>query len=98
MPVVRALLGFGLEDIQLLWGGHPEMEQYNGLFFDQIAQMMGCSIIDAYLKVTELSRGAARCLIHRYSGNEESEEAYLKVLAHPLNLIETDSISWVTKG
>lgn len=92
LPLVRALLGFGLEDIQLLWGGHLEMEQYNGMFFGQIGAKMGCSILDAYLKVTELSRGAARCLIHRYSGDEKNEAAYLKVLTHPLNLIETDCI------
>ena len=92
LPFVRLLLGFGLEDIQLLWGGHPDAEKYNGMFFGEIARKMNSSVTDAYLKVTEISNGSALCLLHKYSGDENNEDTYLKVLAHPLNLIETDGV------
>ena len=85
-------LGFGLEDIQVLWGGHPEIDQYEGMFFTEIAEQMGCSVFDAYLKVSEISRGKTLCLMHKYNGDEKNEEALQKVLSHPLNLFETDTI------
>lgn len=85
-------LGFGLEDIQVLWGGHPEIDQYEGLFFAEIANQMGCSVFDAYLKVSEISQGKTLCLMHKYNGDEENEETLQKVLSHPLNLFETDTI------
>ena len=92
VELITRLLGFGLEDIQVLWGGHPEAEQYNGMFFGDIARAMGCPVLEAYLKISELSRGKTLCLLHKYSGNESDESAYRKVLAHPLNLVETDTI------
>ncbi len=85
-------LGFGLEDIQVLWGGHPELEQYEGMFFTEIANQMGCSVFDAYLKVSEVSQGKTLCLLYKYSGDDKNEEALRKVLSHPLNLFETDTI------
>ncbi len=89
--ILRAL-GFSFGDIQVMWGGHPEMEKYNGQFFGDIARDMGLSIFDAYLKVSEVSRGKALCLLHKYSGDAEDDSAYRKVLTHPLNLVETDAI------
>ena len=92
MKIITSSLGCGLEDIQLLWGGHPDAERYNGLFFDEIARIMNCSILDAHLKISELSKGKALCLIHKLSGDEDDEKTYLKLLAHPLNLFETDAV------
>ncbi len=53
---------------------------------------MKISVMNAYLRVSELSKGKTLCLLHKYSGDAEDESAYLKVLAHPLNLVETDTI------
>ncbi len=89
--IVRQL-GFGLEDIQVLWGGHDELTQYEGLFFSEIAREMNCSVFEAYLKASELSKGKTLCLMHKYNGQEENEEVLHKVLCHPLNLFETDTI------
>ncbi|MFZ5595395.1 MAG: N-acyl-D-amino-acid deacylase family protein [Bacillota bacterium] len=86
------LLGFGLEDTQLLWGGLPELEKFNGMFFTDIAREMNCSVFDAYLKISEMSDGNATCLYHKYSGDENDESAYIKVLKHPLNTVETDAL------
>jgi len=90
--IVFKALGFSFEDIQVMWGGHPELEQYNGMFFGDIARKMGVSVFDAYLKVSEVSRGKALCLLHKYSGDAEDDSAYRKVLTHPLNSVETDAI------
>lgn len=92
VAVIVKQLGFGLEDIQVLWGGQPELEQYKGLFFEEIAGQMGCSVFDAYLKVSEVSRGKTLCLLYKYNGDEKNEETLQKVLSHPLNLFETDTI------
>lgn len=92
VAVIAGQLGFGLEDIQVLWGGHPETDRYNGLFFDEIARQMGRSVFEAYLKISELSKGKALCLLHKYNGDAEDESVLHKVLAHPLNLFETDTI------
>jgi len=90
--LITSLLGFGLEDIQVLWGGRPELEKYNGLFFGEIARDLGLSVMDAYLKISETSRGKTLCLLHKYSGDANDDSAYRSVLAHPLCLIETDTI------
>ncbi|MEW5785770.1 MAG: amidohydrolase family protein [Bacillota bacterium] len=90
--LITSLLGFGLADIQVLWGGHPQADRYNGMFFGEIAREMGCSVLQAYLKISELSKGKTLCLLHKYSGDASDETAYQKVLAHPLNLVETDTI------
>lgn len=92
VAVIVKQLGFGLEDIQVLWGGQPELEQYEGLFFEEIAGQMGCSVFDAYLKVSEVSRGKTLCLLYKYNGDEKNEETLQKVLSHPINLFETDTI------
>ena len=90
--LMKWLIGFALEDMQLLWGGHPEADKYNGKFFTEIGPDMGCSPEEAYIRVTKLSNGKAACLLHTYSGDRSDEEALQKVLAHPLNTFETDAI------
>ncbi|MBT9132436.1 MAG: N-acyl-D-glutamate deacylase [Syntrophomonadaceae bacterium] len=92
MKIITSSIGYGLGDIQLLWGGHPDAEQYNGLFFDEIARIMNCPILNAHLKISELSKGKALCLIHKLSGDEHDEETYLKLLTHSLNIFETDAV------
>ncbi len=92
VALITKLLGFTLADIQVLWGGCPDADIYNGMFFGEIAREMKCSVLDAYLKVSRLGRGKTLCLLHKYSGDEEDESAYLKILRHPLNLVETDTI------
>lgn len=86
------LVGFGLEDAQLLWGGHPDFEKYDSWFFTDIARDMKCSLRDCYMKITRVSKGKATVLFHKYSGDDERMEKLLKVLAHPLNLFMTDAI------
>ncbi len=90
--LISGRLGFGLEDIQILWGGTPELDRFNGLFFDEIAGQMGTSTIEAYLQVSAKSRGKTLCLMHKYNGEEGDMSVLDRVVCHPLNLVETDTI------
>lgn len=92
IAIIESQIGFGLKDFQVLWGGHPENEQYEGLFFDEIARRMGCSVTEAYLRVSETSLGKTLCLMHKYNGDEANEEVLREILSHRLNLFETDTI------
>lgn len=92
IKIITAQLGFDLPDIQLLWGSRPELEEHEGLFFDEIGRRMGCSTFAAYLKVSAMSRGKALCLLHKINGDADTEELYRRLLAHPMNLFETDAI------
>lgn len=86
------MLGFGIDDAQLMWAGHPDYEQYNGMFFPEIGRAMGLSTRQAYLRISQESRGKATCLFHKYSGDESNQEALHSVLKHPLCLFETDAL------
>jgi N-acyl-D-amino-acid deacylase len=92
VALISSQLGFGLEDFQVIWGGHPEVEPYEGLFFGQIAKKMGCSIAEAFLRVSELSKGKTLCLMQKYNGDDSDQSVLDQVICHPLNLIETDTI------
>ncbi|HSW36218.1 MAG TPA: amidohydrolase family protein [Candidatus Limnocylindrales bacterium] len=92
IALLSSQLGFGLEDIQVLWGGHPEADRYNGMFFAEIASQMGCSVFEAYLKISALGKGKTLCLLHKYNGDAKDESVYHKIFRHPLNLVESDTI------
>ena len=92
IAIIESQLGFGLKDIQVLWGGHPDNTQYEGLFFDEVASQMGCSVKEAYLRVSKTSLGKTLCLMHKYNGDEENETVLRELLSHRLNLFETDTI------
>ncbi|GBF34185.1 N-acyl-D-aspartate/D-glutamate deacylase [Desulfocucumis palustris] len=85
-------LGMSYEDIQLMYGGHKELEKYEGLFIPEIANMMNCSNSDALLRIAEQSKGSAACLYYKYNGEENNDEVLTKVMKHPLCTFETDVI------
>ena len=91
------MLGFTLDDLQLMYSAHPDMDKYNGKFFQEIARDMKCSMMEAYLKITQLSKGKARCLLYKVSGDESNYDLVKKILPHPLNTFQTDAII-STKG
>ena len=86
------MVGFGFEDIQLLWGAHKTLEKYSGLFLKDIARDMGISMRSAYIRITQTSRGQATGLLYKYSGDEYNQEPLRQVLAHRLNLFMTDAL------
>ncbi len=92
IEVMTRMLGFNLNDIQLLWGGHPDLERFNGMFFDKIGEQTGKTTFSAYLMVSEKSRGKALCLMHKYSGKDDYQDLYETILTHPANMFATDTI------
>ena len=89
-------LGMSWEDVQLMLGSHPELEQYEGLFIPEIARMINCSSGEAYIRITEMSRGNAACLFYLNNGEESNDEVLIKVMKHPLCTFETDAL--ITTG
>lgn len=90
--LLTRVMGFGLDDIQIMWCGHPELEKYDGMFLSDIAQGLGMPLKEAYMMITRMSKGRAICLLHKYSGDDENDQVYRKVLAHQQNLVQTDAI------
>jgi len=86
------LLGFDLDDIQFMEAHLPQYRQYEGLFFDQIAREMGCSLREAYFRLARDTVGRAACLLHKYNGEPGRDEPRRKVLTHPLCTFETDAL------
>lgn len=90
------MLGASYGDVQLMYGGHHELETYEGLFIPEIARMMGCSNGEAILRIAEKSGGRAACLYYMYNGEENNDGVLMKVMKHPLCTFETDVL--ITPG
>jgi len=93
---IFALIGFSLEDIQIMHANAPEFDVHDGLFVGEAAERAGLDVWEFYARMVLASHGNARVLIHTYSGRGDEEEPLRRVLAHPLCAIETDT--FVTRG
>lgn len=87
LTMIKNLLGFGYEDIQITKANHPELEQYNGMFLRDIAALRKKGEFENFIDFVRLSNGKASVLNHRYS-NQEQVKA---MIAHPLSLFQTDA-------
>jgi len=87
-----ALLGFTYKDFQVMDPAIPGAEDLAGRTVDQIARQWNIPPFDAYLRLSEESRGAALMLFHTYSGEPGNHEVIERVLSHSLCLFETDAI------
>ncbi len=85
-------LGFGFQDIRLLWGCEPELEPLEGLDFGAIARRLKMPLFEAYLHVARVSGGKARILLGTYSGDAGYEKPLETVLSHPRCAFMTDTI------
>jgi N-acyl-D-aspartate/D-glutamate deacylase len=92
LEMTKGMLQFGYDDLTLMWGASPELEQYEGKNMLEIAAMRGEEPFDAYCHLVIASKGMARIFLAQYSGNEKDEAVLKRVLAHPLNSFETDCI------
>jgi len=88
MEFTSEMLGFGYDDIQISYAGHPDLNQYNGLFLGQIAELLGISSFEALIDISMKTNGTARVLNHNYS-NMEIIDALIK---HPACLFMTDTV------
>ncbi len=81
-------IGFGYADIQLTFAGHPDFNDDNGMFIDEIAGRRGVPPSRIVLGLSEKTKGRARILNHNYS-NMEIIDA---LMYHPACLFMTDSV------
>ena len=92
LNMAKCLLGFDLNDIQIMEARYQDGEKYNGLILGQIAAMENMAPLDVMLKIIKKSDGKARQLTWGYSGDDENEWLIEKLMQHPLCLFETDTL------
>ena len=90
--LMSRLVGFDLDNIQLMDGHLPRYGKYEGWFFDRIARDMGLPLREAYFCMAKETKGKAVCMLHKYNGEPGREEVFVKVLTHPLCTFETDAL------
>ena len=90
--LLQWLLGIGFEHVQLLWAACPEYARFEGMRFHRIAEELRTDPYSAYFRLTVASDARARVMVHTYSGDAENEGPLRRVMAHPLNVFETDTI------
>jgi N-acyl-D-amino-acid deacylase len=84
--------GFIHDSAQLLWAVKPELAEFEGKFFGEIADTLELDPAQAYLTIARESEGRARVMLHLYSGDDQDEHALRAAMAHPLNAFEMDTI------
>lgn len=88
LAAMSAFVGFGFDDIQLAHAGCADLNMYNGMFVDRIAEQMDIKPHQALLEISRLTQGRARVLNHNYSTMEIVDT----LMAHPLCLFMSDSL------
>jgi N-acyl-D-amino-acid deacylase len=92
LALARRLLGFDMEDIQIMDAGHAEGETFNGMTLVEIAEKRGENPVDTLLAIVRDSRSKALQLTWGYSGDEGNEELITRLMANARCLFETDTI------
>jgi len=87
LQLIKALLGFGYEDIQVVDANHPDLDRYNGMFLPDIAAQRDMSQFANFVDVARKSGGRARVLNHRYS----NPEIVMELMKHPASMYMTDA-------
>ena len=88
LETMSQILGFGYNDIQLTYAGHPDFDLYNGMFIGEISQKAGMRPAQVVLGLSEKTNGRARILNHNYS-NMEIIDALIQ---NPGCLFMTDAV------
>ena len=87
LTLIKNLLGFGYEDIQITHANHPDLDQFNGMFLKDIAEERGLGEFENFVDFARKSKGRAGVLNHRYSNLEQVKA----MIAHPASLFQTDA-------
>ena len=87
LQLIKDLLGFGFQDIQITNANHPELNQFNGMFLTDIARKRRMGEFDNFIDFARKSEGRARVLNHRYSNLEIVQE----LMKHSAALYQTDA-------
>jgi len=88
LGLIQRFLGFGTKDIQITYANSEELNQYNGMFLEQIAQKRGMDWFDNAMDVARKSKGVAQVLNHSYSNLPIVES----LMRHPASLFMTDAL------
>jgi len=86
--IIKRLLGFGYEDVQIIRADHPELDKYNGMFLRDIAEKRRMDEFDNLIDFVIKSEGKAAVLNHRYSSLDNVKE----LMRHPASLYMTDAL------
>jgi N-acyl-D-amino-acid deacylase len=92
LNMAARLLGFEMSDIQIMQGGYPGGERYEGMNMAEISEREGIDPIATLIKLVEESDGKALQLTYGYSGDENNEWLIEGLMSHDLCLFETDTI------
>ncbi len=92
LNIAKFLLGFDLNEIQIMEARYKNGEKYNGLNLGEIAAMENMAPLDVLLKIIKESDGKALQLTWGYSGDDENEWLMEELMKHPLCLFETDTL------
>ena len=87
LQLVKTLLGFGFDDIQITNAQHPDLNRYNGMFLTDIAAARQMMPFKNFIDFAEKSEGKAAVLNHRYS----NLEIIKAMMQHPAVLFMTDA-------
>jgi N-acyl-D-amino-acid deacylase len=85
--LILGLLGFGYEDIQITYAGHPDLNRYNGMSLAEIAKARKMSGFECLVDIAKKSGGLARVLNHNYSNDQIVDS----LIRHPATLFMTDA-------
>ena len=92
LNIAKYLLGFDLNEVQIMEARYKAGEKYNGLNLGEIAAMENMAPLDVMLKMIKDSDGKALQLTWGYSGDDGNERLLEKLMQHPLCLFETDTL------
>ena len=87
LGLITRFLGFGTKDIQITYANSEELNQYNGMFLDQIAKKRNMDWFDNAMDIAQKSNGVASVLNHSYSNLPIIES----LMRHPASLFMTDA-------
>jgi N-acyl-D-amino-acid deacylase len=88
LGLITRFLGFGTKDIQITYANSEELNQYNGMFLDQIAKKRNMDWFDNSMDIAQKSNGVANVLNHSYSNLPIIES----LMRHPASLFMTDAL------
>jgi N-acyl-D-amino-acid deacylase len=91
--LIQRFLGFGVKDIQITYANSDDLNQYNGMFLEQIAKKRGMDWFDNAMDIVRKSKGVASVLNHSYSNLPVIET----LMRHPSSLFMTDALP-ATRG
>ncbi|HDS05909.1 MAG TPA: hypothetical protein ENN95_02585, partial [Deltaproteobacteria bacterium] len=86
--LIQRFLGFGIKDIQITYANNHELNQYNGMFLKEIADIRGMDWFDCTIDIAKKSNGVANVLNHSYSNLSIVEN----LMRHRASLFMTDAL------